>query len=98
MPNHLMQWEMIRWAKESGCRVYDFRGVSPARDSDPSGHLAGLYRFKAGFNARFVEYIGEFDLPLSAPGYWLWRHGKPAAQTAMKAFAKACRRLRPQPA
>ena len=28
MPNYLLQWEMIRWAIESGCEIYDFRGVS----------------------------------------------------------------------
>ena len=31
MPNHLMQWAMIRWARELGCKWYDFRGVSPER-------------------------------------------------------------------
>ena len=25
MPNHLMQWEMIQWAVDTGCVVYDFR-------------------------------------------------------------------------
>lgn len=94
MPNYLMQWEMIRWAKESGCAVYDFRGVSPASDPRDDDHLAGLNRFKAGFGARFVEYIGEFDLPLSPAGYWVWRHGKPRAQAAMKRFARLVRRLR----
>ncbi|MBI3946932.1 MAG: peptidoglycan bridge formation glycyltransferase FemA/FemB family protein [Armatimonadetes bacterium] len=93
MPNYLMQWEMIRWAKERGCRVYDFRGVSPTKDQDPEDHLAGLYRFKAGFNARFVTYVGEFDLPLSTPGYWLWRYAKPRAQSAMKGFARLSRKL-----
>ena len=91
MPNYLMQWEMIRWAKESGCSIYDFRGVSPKKDEDEHDHLAGLYRFKAGFNARFVEYIGEFDLPISAAGYWLWCKGKPRAQALMKRAARAGR-------
>lgn len=92
MPNHLLQWEMIRWAKEEGCRIYDFRGVSCTKDENPADPLAGLYRFKAGFNARFVAYIGEFDLPLSLPGYWLWRTGKPAVQAVMKALGRFARR------
>ena len=29
MPNYLLQWRMIQWAVETGCRLYDFRG-SPA--------------------------------------------------------------------
>ncbi|MCC6446694.1 MAG: peptidoglycan bridge formation glycyltransferase FemA/FemB family protein [Armatimonadetes bacterium] len=84
MPNHLLQWKMILWAKERGCAWYDFRGVSPRRDHDPDDHLAGLNRFKEGFSPRFVEYIGEFDLPYSRPFYWLWTCGKPALQNLMK--------------
>jgi lipid II:glycine glycyltransferase (peptidoglycan interpeptide bridge formation enzyme) len=77
MPNHLMQWRMIEWAKESGCAWYDFRGVSQQKESDSSDHLSGLNRFKEGFGAQFEEYIGEFDLPLSAAWYWAWTVGKP---------------------
>ncbi|HEX5323646.1 MAG TPA: peptidoglycan bridge formation glycyltransferase FemA/FemB family protein, partial [Capsulimonadaceae bacterium] len=66
MPNYAMQWAMIRWAKEQGCSVYDFRGVSPrqkaegenAEELEKEDHLQGLNRFKAGFGARYVEYIG----------------------------------------
>jgi peptidoglycan pentaglycine glycine transferase (the first glycine) len=65
MPNYLLQWRMMQWARDLGCQVYDFRGV--ALDRPGSGeHLAGLRRFKAGFAAEYVEYIGEWDLPLSA--------------------------------
>jgi len=27
MPNHLLQWQAITWAKAQGCRVYDFWGI-----------------------------------------------------------------------
>lgn len=60
MPNYLLQWEMIRKAIESGCEIYDFRGVSG--DLDESNPLYGLYRFKKGFNGDFVEFMGEMDL------------------------------------
>ena len=72
MPNHLMQWRLIQWAKEQGCRWYDFRGVSPRRDGELDDHLRGLNRFKEGFSPRFVEYIGEYDMVLSPTLYWLW--------------------------
>jgi lipid II:glycine glycyltransferase (peptidoglycan interpeptide bridge formation enzyme) len=63
MPNYLLQWEMIRWAIECGCRIYDFRGVSgDLRESNP---LYGLYRFKKGFNGELTEFIGEMDLEFS---------------------------------
>ncbi|HEY3411444.1 MAG TPA: peptidoglycan bridge formation glycyltransferase FemA/FemB family protein [Armatimonadota bacterium] len=83
MPNYLMQWEMIRWAHEQGCRWYDFRGVSCTPD-DPDDKTAGLNRFKSGFNPRFVRYIGEFDLPLSGPAYWAFTKALPKARAMMK--------------
>ena len=59
MPNYLVQWEMIKWALESGCDVYDFQGVSGNLDEN-SPHY-GLYRFKKGFNGQLDELAGEFD-------------------------------------
>lgn len=62
MPNYLLQWTMIRWANELGCRVYDFRGVSG--DVSEDNPLYGLYKFKKGFNGEFTEFAGEFDMKL----------------------------------
>ena len=67
MPNYLLQWEMIRWAIESGVSVYDFRGVSG--DMDESNPLYGLYRFKRGFNGELVEFVGEIDAVFRRFGY-----------------------------
>ena len=66
MPNYLLQWNMIQWAVEKGCRIYDFRGVSG--DLTEDNPLYGLYKFKKGFNGTFTEFIGEMDLVLS--GFW----------------------------
>lgn len=89
MPNHLLQWHAIRWARERGYRVYDFRGVSPVRDGRPlEPHLAGLNRFKEGFGARYVEYAGEFDLPLRPAWYALWRAAAPRAMALRKRLAR----------
>lgn len=59
MPNYLMQWEMIRWAIETRCTVYDFQGVSGILEE--GGHMYGLYQFKKGFNGTLDELAGEFD-------------------------------------
>ena len=59
MPNYLLQWNMIQWAIETGCRIYDFRGVSG--DISEDNPLYGLYRFKKGFNGDFCEFVGEFN-------------------------------------
>ncbi len=69
--SHLLQWEMIKWAKAFGCTVYDFRGVSG--ELDPNHPLYGLYRFKEGFGAVLREYVGEYDLILNRPLYRMWQ-------------------------
>ena len=62
MPNYALQWEMIRWAVEKNCRLYDFRGVSG--DVSEDNPLYGLYRFKKRFGGDFVEFVGEYELPI----------------------------------
>lgn len=73
MPNYLLQWRMIQWAVETGCRVYDFRGVSG--DVSEDNPLYGLYRFKQGFGGDFTEFVGEMDLVLQPVVYWCVEHG-----------------------
>ncbi|MDI9479788.1 MAG: lipid II:glycine glycyltransferase FemX [Syntrophomonadaceae bacterium] len=75
MPNYLIQWEMIRWAKRQGCTMYDFRGVSG--DLDENNPLYGLYRFKKGFGGELTEFIGEYDQVYSRFFDWLWIHALP---------------------
>ena len=58
MPNYLMQWEMIRWALDSGCHTYDFQGVPHWEEPEHPNY--GVYRFKTGFNGRLALYAGEF--------------------------------------
>ena len=75
MPNHLLQWEAIRWAKVAGCTLYDFWGApDELTESDP---MWGVYRFKAGFGGRFVRHIGAYDYPVSRPFYWFYTVAMP---------------------
>jgi lipid II:glycine glycyltransferase (peptidoglycan interpeptide bridge formation enzyme) len=62
-PSNAVQWAMIRAAHESGCTVYDLRGIGDALASDDP--LFGLIRFKLGTGGEAVEYAGEWDLPLN---------------------------------
>lgn len=59
MPNHLLQWEAIRWARLQGCLTYDFWGA-PDRP-DPADPMWGVYRFKEGFGARLIRTLGAWD-------------------------------------
>ena len=79
MPNHLMQWEMMKWAKQRDCSVYDMRGVARETGSEgEDGGLHGLNRFKRGFGAVYSEYLGEFDLVYSPLWYGLFNFAETA--------------------
>ncbi len=68
MPNYLLQWEGMRWAKMHGLRCYDLWGI---QDSDPdvlerefqnqTGDFWRIYRFKRGFGGTIVRSAGAFD-------------------------------------
>jgi lipid II:glycine glycyltransferase (peptidoglycan interpeptide bridge formation enzyme) len=87
MPNHLLQWEAIRWAKEAGCLVYDFWGA-PDR-IDPSDPMYGVYRFKEGFGAQFVQTIGAWDFPIKSLQYRLYKNLLPHVLSVMRSFGRA---------
>lgn len=74
MPNYLLQWEMIKWAIEKKCEIYDFRGVSG--DLSEDNPLYGLYRFKKGFNGEFTEFLGEIEIIFSPFVNWAVNHSE----------------------
>jgi len=89
MPNHLLQWEAMRWAKARGCETYDLWGIPDVsksasrpgmeKERSVSTGLGGLYRFKRGFGGREVRYVGAYDHVYNQPLYrlltaiWDWR-------------------------
>ncbi|MFA5536927.1 MAG: peptidoglycan bridge formation glycyltransferase FemA/FemB family protein [Bacillota bacterium] len=73
MPNYLLQWEMIKWGLESGCDIYDFRGVPG--DLDENNPMVGLYRFKVGFKGKYTEFTGMLDYVFNPAIYFLAEKG-----------------------
>ena len=73
MPNHLLHWEVIRWAKEKGYKEYDLWGI-PVNPHE-NHPLYGVYRFKKGFNGRLVKYIGAYNFPYSPLLFHPFEHG-----------------------
>ena len=68
MPNHLLHWHVIKWAKENGYKEYDLWGIPvKAKEGHP---LYGVYRFKKGFNGERKTWIGVYDLPFNKLLYW----------------------------
>ncbi|GAW93776.1 lipid II:glycine glycyltransferase FemX [Calderihabitans maritimus] len=92
MPNYLLQWTMIQWAKAKGCTMYDFRGVPG--DLSEDNPLYGLYRFKKGFGGKYTEFVGEYDLVFSPLYYWLWKTAEPVYSKAVRQLIGLKKKLR----
>jgi peptidoglycan pentaglycine glycine transferase (the first glycine) len=79
MPNYLLQWEAIKWAKDRGCLTYDLWGIPDEEEEvlereflKRNDGLWGVYRFKRGFGGQVVHYLGAYDYVYSPSLYWLY--------------------------
>lgn len=59
MPNYLLQWRAICWARQQGATRYDFWGVPESEDENEA--MAGVYRFKRGWGGRVVRFAGCYE-------------------------------------
>jgi lipid II:glycine glycyltransferase (peptidoglycan interpeptide bridge formation enzyme) len=75
MPNHLLQWEAIRWAQSQGAEIYDFWGAPD--EFVETDRLWGVWRFKDGFNGQVVRHIGAWDFVIRPFWYWLYTAALP---------------------
>lgn len=75
--NHLLQWEIVRWAAESGFTEYDMGGVdtqsAPGVPKDESHPLWNLYLFKHRFGGRPVVRVRAHEYSPSRLLGGAWR-------------------------
>jgi lipid II:glycine glycyltransferase (peptidoglycan interpeptide bridge formation enzyme) len=72
MASNLMMWEMIKFGKKNGCRMFDMWG-SLGPEPDPKDPWNGFHRFKKGFGGQLVEFIGTYDLVVNTQMYPFFR-------------------------
>lgn len=60
MPNHLLQWNGMQWAKSHGCWYYNFRGIPEILEEGQE--LWGVYVFKRGFGGYAMRSLETHDL------------------------------------
>ena len=88
MPAYLIQFEAMRWARDSGCTTYDLWGIPPSDDDAPDKDenrgtlnvrdgMWGVYRFKQGFGGEIVSYPGVFERVYVEPLMRAWRIVRP---------------------
>lgn len=76
-PGYLLQWEVMRWAKERGITHYDMWGVPNLDTLNESHPLYGVYKWKAGFGGEIVDFLGCLDLPVRSTRAKLWDKVEP---------------------
>ncbi|ARJ09329.1 aminoacyltransferase [Staphylococcus lugdunensis] len=68
--SYAVQWTMINYAIEYGIDRYNFYGISGNFSDDAED--AGVIRFKKGYGAEVIEYVGDFVKPINKPMYKLY--------------------------
>lgn len=72
--SHLLQWEVMRWGKESGMVLHDLCGTPPANRADDQTHaLHGVGKFKRSFKDEVFDFAGAFELPLRPGAFKVWK-------------------------
>lgn len=68
--SYLLQWEMMRRARELGSRTHDLWGIAP-EGAGPEHAWHGVGLFKKGFGGRVVRWAGTWDVVIDPTLYRL---------------------------
>ncbi len=72
MANNLMMWEVINFGKRQKCVLFDMWG-SMGPEPDQKDPWYGFHKFKQGYGAELVEFIGSYDLVVSPRMYMAYQ-------------------------
>lgn len=72
MASNLMMWEAIRFGKKLGLKKFDMWGAL-GENPDKNDPWYGFHKFKQGYGARHVEYVGSFDFVIDKKLYTLYK-------------------------
>lgn len=88
-PTHLLQREMMKWAKHQGAILYDMMAVPSPEDLENEDHpLYGVYQFKVGFGGEVRDFVGCLDLPVRPVLAKLWKKAEPLYYRAYRKLKK----------
>lgn len=72
MASNLLLWEAMLFGKRQGAKIFDLWGSLPPLTQNNDAGWAGFTRFKEGYNARYVEFVGSYDIIINAQLYNLY--------------------------
>ncbi len=87
MPNYLLQWEAMRWAKARGYALYDLWGAPNVFAESDS--MWGVYNFKRGFRGSVTRHVGAWDYAPYPPLYRAYTEIMPRLIARMRRSADA---------
>lgn len=71
--SHLLQWHVIKWAKDKGSKSHDLCGSPPSSEiSNPKHKHYGIGLFKTAFSKNVLDYIGCYDYIINPIKHKLW--------------------------
>lgn len=71
--SHLLQWEVILWARENKAKTHDLCGAPPSDQISNQNHrLYGIGKFKTSFSRQVTDYVGAFDIAIKPAKYKIW--------------------------
>ncbi len=82
MPNYLLQWHAIKWAKANGYAEYDLWGAPNTFVETDS--MWGVFAFKRGFRGIVTRHIGAWDYAPYPPLYWAYTEIMPRVIARMR--------------
>ncbi len=86
MPNHLLQWEAIRWLRARGYAYYDLWGAPDEfAASDP---MWGVFQFKLGLGGAVLRSAGAWDYPASPLRYGAYHRLLPRLLDITRFFSR----------
>lgn len=71
MASPAAMWGAVLYGKSLGLKTFDLWGAANVPDPKPSNEYYGFHRFKQGFGAELVEFVGSYDLIINPINYRL---------------------------
>jgi len=72
MASNVMMWEVIRFGKKQGLKLFDMWGaIGP--NPKPDDPWIGFHTFKQGYGATLTEFVGSYDLVINPFLYQIYK-------------------------
>lgn len=72
MASNLMMWETIKFGKKLGLKKFDMWGAL-SKNPDTKDSWYGFHKFKEGYGARHVEFLGSYDFIINKNLYQIFK-------------------------